>query len=61
MTTTLVPITLPNVDGLTADDLENLAFTYGGTVERNVRTNTVRLVGAVFAGRRVTLGPVRSA
>lgn len=56
--TTLVPLTLPNVDGLTADDLEAIAFTYGGTIERNVRTNTVRLVGAVVDGRRVTLGPV---
>lgn len=42
---------------LTLDDLEALAFRYGGTLERNVATNTVRLVGALIDGRRVDLGP----
>jgi hypothetical protein len=44
---------------LTLDDLERLAFTYGGTIERNVATGTYTLVGALMDGRRVNLGPVR--
>lgn len=41
---------------LTLDDLERLAFTYGGTVEPS--PGGFRLVGAVMDGRTVTLGPV---
>jgi hypothetical protein len=44
---------------LTLDDLERIAFTYGGTIERNVATGTYTLVGALMDGRRVNLGPVR--
>jgi hypothetical protein len=43
---------------LTLEDLEKLAFTYGGTIERNVSTNRYTLVGALIDGRRVNLGPV---
>lgn len=43
---------------LTQDDLEHLAFTYGGVIVRNVEANTYTLVGALMGGRRVTLGPV---
>jgi len=45
---------------LTLDDLEKLAFQYGGTIERNVSTNRYTLVGALIDGRRVNLGPVTS-
>lgn len=43
---------------LTLDDLERIAFTYGGTVERDVVTNTYRLVGTTMAGQTFDLGPV---
>jgi len=42
---------------LTLDDLEQLAFTYGGTIEPRPGNRYV-LVGAVIDGRRVCLGPV---
>ena len=42
---------------LTLDDLEALAFTHGGTIEPRSGGRYV-LVGALFDGRRVTLGPV---
>lgn len=58
-TLTLVPITVPPTTGLTMDDLEALAFTYGGTIERNPLTNRCTLVGAVMSGVRIDkLGPV---
>lgn len=41
---------------LTLDDLERLAFMYGGTIESSPAG--FRLVGAVMDGRTVTLGPV---
>lgn len=53
-TTSLIPIK----GRLTLDDLEKLAFEYGGTIERNIAAGTYRLVGAVVDGRTVTLGPV---
>lgn len=54
MTITLVP---QCVDSLTLDDPEQLAFRYGGTVERH--GDKYRLVGAVVDGRRIaTIGPV---
>jgi hypothetical protein len=43
---------------LTLDDLERLAFTYGGTVER-VAPGRYLLRGAVVAGQRRNFGPVR--
>lgn len=43
---------------LTQDDLERLAFLYGGQIVVDVAANTRALVGAVMDGRRVTLGPV---
>lgn len=46
----------PPRDKLTLDDLERLAFTYGGTIESSPAGYT--LVGAVMDGRTVTLGPV---
>jgi hypothetical protein len=46
-------------DELTLDDLERLAFIYGGTVARDIETGTYRLIGALMDGRRVNLGPVR--
>lgn len=51
--TTLVPVR----GALTLDDLEQLAFTYGGTIEA-LPGNRYRLVGAVMDGRRINLGPV---
>lgn len=42
---------------LTLDDLERLAFTYGGTIEPRPGGRYV-LVGALMDGRRVNLGPV---
>lgn len=45
---------------LTLDDLEALAFTYGGTIRRDVAAGTYTLVGAVMDGRKVSLGPVRA-
>lgn len=42
---------------LTLDDLEALAFTYGGTIEPRAGGRYV-LIGAVMDGRRVDLGPV---
>lgn len=51
--TTLVPL----VGKLTLDDLESLAFTYGGTVERCAAG--WQLVGAVMAGNVIDrIGPV---
>lgn len=44
---------------LTLEDLERLAFTYGGTIERNVAADTYTLVGTVMDGRRINLGPVQ--
>lgn len=41
---------------LTLDDLERLAFLYGGTIE--VCSAGYKLVGAVMAGTRLDLGPV---
>jgi hypothetical protein len=43
---------------LTLDDLELAAYLYGGTIVRDVSSETYRLVGALIAGSRVTLGPV---
>lgn len=40
---------------LTLDDLEALAFTYGGTVETHPRGFILR--GCLIDGRRVDLGP----
>ncbi len=58
-TLTLVPLTVPPVAGLTMDDLEALASTYGGTIERNPLTNRCTLVGAVMNGKRIAkIGPV---
>ena len=45
---------------LTMDDLERLAFTYGGTIERDLSANTYTLRGALVAGQRVDFGPVAS-
>lgn len=42
---------------LTLDDLERLAFTYGGSVEPRAGGRYV-LIGALIDGRRVDLGPV---
>jgi hypothetical protein len=42
---------------LTLDDLERLAFTYGGTVER-VAAGRYLLRGAVIGGQRTNFGPV---
>lgn len=44
---------------LTLDDLEALAFRYGGTLEP-LDTGGYRLVGAVIAGTRINFGPVFS-
>jgi len=44
---------------LSADDLEALAFKYGGTLEPV--GDKVRLVGASIDGRLVNLGPVNAA
>ena len=49
---------VPSAGRLTLDDLERLAFTYGGEIQQDLATNQCRLVGAVVAGRRITLGPV---
>ncbi|WP_148046092.1 hypothetical protein [Nocardioides marmoriginsengisoli] len=58
-TLTLVPLTVRAVAGLTMDDLEELAFKYGGTIERNPLTNRCTLVGAVIGGKRIDkIGPV---
>lgn len=46
------------MSNLTLDDLERLAFTYGGTIERDVSNESYTLVGATFAGQPVNLGPV---
>lgn len=43
---------------LTLDDLEQLAFRYGGTVEKDLSTGKYLLRGVVIDGRRVDLGPV---
>lgn len=43
---------------LTLDDLEQLAFRYGGTVERDLGVDRYILRGALIDGRRVNLGPV---
>lgn len=51
------PRTLTAESPLTLDDLERLAFTYGGTIEPRPGGLYV-LVGAVMDGRRVNLGPV---
>lgn len=42
---------------LTLDDLEQLAFRYGGSIEPRPGDRFV-LVGALIDGRRVNLGPV---
>lgn len=53
-TTALVPA----LGKLTADDLESLAYRYGGTIEP-VGSDKLRLVGAVMDGRRLPpIGPV---
>lgn len=44
---------------LTLDDLEKMAFTYGGTIVRDIPTGRYTLVGALMDGRTVDLGPVR--
>lgn len=44
---------------LTLDDLEALAFRYGGTLEP-LDTGGYRLVDALIAGARVNFGPVWS-
>jgi len=43
---------------LTMDDLEAIAFRYGGTIVRDLSDDTHRLVDALIGGRLVTLGPV---
>ena len=54
-------IRAPKADPLTLDDLEAMAFKYGGTILRDLPSETYRLVGATMAGVSVTLGPVRGA
>ena len=43
---------------LTLDDLEQLAFKYGGTIELDLGADRYILRGALIDGRRVNLGPV---
>jgi len=43
---------------LTLDDLERLAFKYGGSVEVDLSTGAYWLRNAVIAGTSVNLGPV---
>lgn len=43
---------------LTLDDLESLAFKYGGAVEVDLSTGAFWLRGAVIGGTSVNLGPV---